>query len=404
MDAREKKTLAPNISLMIDRAWADYADRTVFSHAEPSDPSTWTHVTGAEAHDEVDAVAKGLIARGVKPGDRVGIMSRTRIEWTILDFAIWAAGADSRPDLRHLVGRAGRLDHVGLGDLPTVRRDERTRRAGRQGRQGASRRCATSSASTTAPSPRSSRPEPPCPTRSSSARKSLAKHGDLATIMYTSGTTGRPKGVRLTHFNYVRHVDGHPGAAARGPLPGGREHGAVPHARPLARPPRRGRARRLGRGHRLLPRPDPGAADARVVQADAHPCRPARVREGLQRRRAEVHRRRQGRHLPLGRPPGGRVLPGARHRGGTLQGPDAQVQDRPRARSEQDLRGPRRQRAVGRSAARRRSAPAWATSSGASASPSSRATGSRRPTPRRTSTSRGTRRSAPSARRFPASR
>ena len=42
---------------------------------------------------EVTAVAKGLVARGIEPGDRVAIMSRTRYEWTLLDFACWAAGA-----------------------------------------------------------------------------------------------------------------------------------------------------------------------------------------------------------------------------------------------------------------------------------------------------------------------
>ena len=53
---------------------------------------TWRSITAREFYDEVHAVAAGLIARGLEPGDRVAIMSRTRYEWTLLDFACWAAG------------------------------------------------------------------------------------------------------------------------------------------------------------------------------------------------------------------------------------------------------------------------------------------------------------------------
>ena len=53
---------------------------------------TWRSITAREFYDEVHAVAAGLIARGLQPGDRVAIMSRTRYEWTLLDFACWAAG------------------------------------------------------------------------------------------------------------------------------------------------------------------------------------------------------------------------------------------------------------------------------------------------------------------------
>jgi long-chain acyl-CoA synthetase len=97
MDASQKKTLSQNITLMIDAAWEKYADRNLLAYTLPEKPTEWIHVTGAEARERVDAVAKGLIAIGVKPGDRVGIMSRTRIEWAYLDFAIWAAGAISVP-------------------------------------------------------------------------------------------------------------------------------------------------------------------------------------------------------------------------------------------------------------------------------------------------------------------
>ena len=53
---------------------------------------TWRSITAREFYDEVHALAAGLITRGLEPGDRVAIMSRTRYEWTLLDFACWAAG------------------------------------------------------------------------------------------------------------------------------------------------------------------------------------------------------------------------------------------------------------------------------------------------------------------------
>src|SRR3712207_4625985 len=60
----------------------------------PPKSTLFPNTTLFRSFDEaVVAVAKGLVDRGVAPGDRVGIMSRTRYEWTLLDWAIWAAGA-----------------------------------------------------------------------------------------------------------------------------------------------------------------------------------------------------------------------------------------------------------------------------------------------------------------------
>ena len=57
----------------------------------------WVSVTAAEFLEEVYEVAKGLVAAGIQPGDRVAILSSTRYEWSLVDFAIWAAGAASVP-------------------------------------------------------------------------------------------------------------------------------------------------------------------------------------------------------------------------------------------------------------------------------------------------------------------
>src|SRR5215469_3648774 len=62
----------------------------------PGDGS-WRDITARQFADDVTALAKGLAAAGIGPGDRVALMSRTRYEWTVLDYAIWAAGAATVP-------------------------------------------------------------------------------------------------------------------------------------------------------------------------------------------------------------------------------------------------------------------------------------------------------------------
>ncbi|MDI1288982.1 MAG: AMP-binding protein, partial [bacterium] len=59
--------------------------------------AAWVGITSQQFLDEVKAVAKGIVANGVQPGERVAIMSRTRYEWTLVDYAIWYAGAVSVP-------------------------------------------------------------------------------------------------------------------------------------------------------------------------------------------------------------------------------------------------------------------------------------------------------------------
>src|SRR6516165_5115259 len=63
----------------------------------PGAAGAWADVTASRFKDEVVAVAKGLVAAGIGPGDRVALMSRTRYEWTLIDYAIWTAGAVTVP-------------------------------------------------------------------------------------------------------------------------------------------------------------------------------------------------------------------------------------------------------------------------------------------------------------------
>ncbi|ASR54207.1 long-chain fatty acid--CoA ligase [Cellulomonas sp. PSBB021] len=164
--------------------------------------SAWTPVTVRGFVAEVTAVAKGLVARGIAPGDRVGIMSRTRYEWTVLDFAVWSAGAvgvpvyetDSAEQVRWICADAGiRLlvaeTEAHAAVVESVRDDLPGLREVLVIDAGALEQLVVSGHDV--------------PDAEIERRSALAGRDDLATVIYTSGTTGRPKGVELTHGNFV---------------------------------------------------------------------------------------------------------------------------------------------------------------------------------------------------------
>ena len=183
-------------NLIAERAWFE-PERITMSRPLGDG---WQSVTAKEVDEEVRATAKGLIAAGIQIGDRVAIMARTRYEWTILDFAIWYAGAvvvpiydtssaeqidwilnDSAtvgiivetPALRELVQTVipSHTKHVWVmtEDVLTVLRN-----AGTQVSDDEIER-----------------------------RRAALVPNTLATLIYTSGTTGKPKGVSLTHGNFL---------------------------------------------------------------------------------------------------------------------------------------------------------------------------------------------------------
>ncbi|VXB11255.1 Long-chain-fatty-acid--CoA ligase FadD15 [Arthrobacter sp. 9AX] len=191
-----------NITDLVLRQAAKPSNPSLFSRLDPA--GSWQDISATDFLADVTALAKGLMASGVAAGDRVGIMSRTRYEWALVDFAIWFAGAVSVPIYETsspsqvawnlgdsgavaAFGEAAHHENVirqavnaeGLTALQHVWQLEgdgldQLREAGR----------GVSDADL-------------------EARRATARLDDVATIIYTSGTTGRPKGCELTHGNFV---------------------------------------------------------------------------------------------------------------------------------------------------------------------------------------------------------
>lgn len=205
----------------------------------------WVSVTSEEFVAEVYDVARGLIASGVQPGDRVALISATRYEWSLLDFAIWAAGAVSVPvypssslsQMQWIIEDSGAVlavtetrDHTELISHLVLREDGTP---GLQGSPSQLRRVLEINSSAIATLKFEGREIDPAEV---DARIAGTDTDSLASLVYTSGTTGQPKGCRLTHRNWlaeVRAILSHPvGGIAH---PGTRALTFLPLAHVLAR-------------------------------------------------------------------------------------------------------------------------------------------------------------------------
>jgi long-chain acyl-CoA synthetase len=195
-------TSANNVNitdLLVDRVRE--TPKTPLFAIEQSD-GTWLDMSAEDFHTQVVAVAKGLIASGIQPGQAVAIMSKTRYEWTLIDFAIWFAGAVSVPiyesssptQMQWIISDSDSVavfletaEHLERfesikGSVPLARQvfrldDNSIEQLIQRGRE--------------------------IDDETLEQRRTRAGLYDLATIIYTSGTTGVPKGCELLHRGFV---------------------------------------------------------------------------------------------------------------------------------------------------------------------------------------------------------
>ena len=159
-------------------------------------------VTCAGFRDEVVALARGLIAAGVGPGDRVALMSRTRYEWTLADYAIWAAGAVTVPIYETSSTEQVRWILADSGAVACVTESAaHTATVGKAAPQLAD----VWQIDTGALADLAAKGET-IEATAVDERRAGVRAGDTATIIYTSGTTGRPKGCILSHRNLLADI------------------------------------------------------------------------------------------------------------------------------------------------------------------------------------------------------
>ncbi|MDQ0679160.1 long-chain acyl-CoA synthetase [Arthrobacter pascens] len=195
-----------NITDLVLRQAAKPSNPALFSRLDPA--GSWQDVSATDFLADVQALAKGLMASGVEAGDRVGIMSRTRYEWALVDFAIWFAGGISVPiyetsspsQVAWNLGDSGAVAAFGEAahhediirqaatseGLTALQHVWQLEGLGLDAVREAGRDVSDADLE---------------------ARRSSANLNDIATIIYTSGTTGRPKGCELTHGNFVELSD-----------------------------------------------------------------------------------------------------------------------------------------------------------------------------------------------------
>ena len=203
--AQVPATTEGNLSDLPRRNAARSGGRVVIRRRDEAAPDGWRDVSATTFADDVTALARGFVAAGVTPGQSVAIMCRTRYEWTVLDFALWTAGAvvvpiyetSSAEQVQWILSDSGavgivvetaahaaRVESV-RKDLPDVAHVWQVDDEGAASLSGLVAAGAEVS------------------DEALEAQRTHADRTHTATIIYTSGTTGRPKGCVLTHGNFL---------------------------------------------------------------------------------------------------------------------------------------------------------------------------------------------------------
>ncbi|CAN2240699.1 FAA1 Long-chain acyl-CoA synthetases (AMP-forming) [actinobacterium SCGC AAA044-D11] len=160
----------------------------------------WQGVSAKEFDLEVRAVAKGLIAAKIGVGDRVAIMAKTRYEWTVLDFAIWYAGAVSVPIYE--TSSSEQVEWI-LSDSGAVAIIVETPQHREIVNPVITPACKSLWTITDGALDEISNLGKSISDSEVETRRHAPTPESLATLIYTSGTTGKPKGVQLTHQNFL---------------------------------------------------------------------------------------------------------------------------------------------------------------------------------------------------------
>ena len=190
---------ANTTEILLERL-AKTPDHDLFSL--PDGEGGWKTLTVAEFHARVVAVAKGFIASGIQPGDRIGLMCKTRFEWTLLDFAAWFAGAILVPVYE--TSSASQIEWI-LDDSESVALivEAPHHRERFEGVRSSLPRVHTVWTIDDGAIDALISAGVSISDSEVDKRRLKAKGKDMATLIYTSGSTGRPKGCVLTHSNFV---------------------------------------------------------------------------------------------------------------------------------------------------------------------------------------------------------
>ncbi len=197
----------PPTGSLADPVWANassHPDTAVFSRRGGT-AGEWQDVSAAEFAAEVIGVAKGLMAAGVKHGERVALLSPTRYEWTLIDYAIWSIGAVTVPIYE--TSSASQIQWiltdseavVAVVENPTHGSVVESARAEAPALQEVWQIEAGAADQLTELGRQISDAE-------YDKRRTAVGPDDLATLIYTSGTTGRPKGCRISHGNFIAEL------------------------------------------------------------------------------------------------------------------------------------------------------------------------------------------------------